>query len=142
MTGPVAASKTEALNSDSGVSLSSSDTGLGSIVGNIASDLTRLVGQELELARVELKKETTKASKAAGLFGGAGAGAHIAATFLTLALVLGLSDWWDMNLAWGALIGGVLWALTTWVLFVIARNRMQAVDPVPHQTIKTIKEGI
>lgn len=116
--------------------------GLGTIVGNIASDVSDLVRQEAELAKVELKSEAAKASKAAGLFGGAGAAAHIAAVFLTLALALGLADWFDLDLGWTTFIVGVLWTLLALVLFTVAKNRMKAVDPVPHQTIKTIKEGL
>ncbi len=142
MTGPVVTSTTDRRTADSGVSTSSGANGVAGIVGNIASDLAQLVRQELELATVELKKETTKAGKAAGLFGGAGAGAHIAATFLTLALVFGVSEWLDISLGWTALIAGVIWALTAAVMFAVARNRMKDIDPVPHQTIQTIKEGI
>lgn len=142
MTGPMVASSADGRTADTGVTTSSGANGVAGIVGNIASDLAQLVRQELELATVELKKETTKAGKAAGLFGGAGAGAHIAATFLTLALVFALSNWWDIDLGWTALIAGVLWAFAAAVMFSVARNRMKDIDPVPHQTVKTIKEGI
>ena len=116
--------------------------GLGSIVGNIASDITTLVRQEAELAKTELKEEASKASKAAGLFGGAGAAAHIGALLLSLALALGLADWLDLDLAWTTLIVGVIWLLVAGAAFAIGRQRMRAVDPVPHKTIRTIKEGM
>ncbi|MFL6069989.1 MAG: phage holin family protein [Actinomycetes bacterium] len=116
--------------------------GLGSIVGNIASDVTTLVRQEAELAKAELKDEAAKATKAVGLFGSAGAAAHLGALFLTLALALGLAEWLDTDLGWTTLAVGLLWMLVAGVAFASGRNRMREVDPVPRKTIKTIKEGL
>ena len=116
--------------------------GLGSIVGNIASDITTLVRQEAELAKAELKDEATKATKAVGLFGGAGAAADLGALFLTLALALGVAEWLDIDLGWTTLVVGLLWMLVAGVALVSGRRRMQQVDPVPRKTIKTIKEGL
>ncbi len=116
--------------------------GLGSIVGNIATDITTLVRQEAELAKAELKDEATKATKAVGLFGGAGAAAHLGALFLTLALALGVAEWLDVDLGWTTLVVGLLWMLVAGVALVSGRRRMQQVDPVPRKTIKTIKEGL
>ena len=116
--------------------------GLGSIVGNIASDITILVRQEAELAKTELKEEASKATKAAGLFGGAGVAAHVGALLLSLALALGLADWLDLNLGWTTFIVGAIWIVVAGVAFAMGRQRMRAVDPVPHNTIRTIKEGI
>jgi hypothetical protein len=116
--------------------------GLGSIVGNIASDITTLVRQEAELAKSELKEEASKATKAVGLFGSAGAAAHVGAVFVTLALALGLAEWLDIHLGWTTLIVGSVWLLVAAVAFVTARKRMKTVDPVPRKTIQTIKEGL
>ena len=116
--------------------------GLGSIVSNIATDITTLVRQEAELAKTELKEEASKATKAAGLFGGAGAAAHVSALLLSLALALGLAEWLDIDLGWTTLIVGAIWLLVAIGAFAVGRQRMQAVDPVPHNTIKTIKEGL
>jgi len=115
---------------------------LGSIVSNIATDITTLVRQEAELAKTELKEEASKATKAAGLFGGAGAAAHVSALLLSLALALGLAEWLDIDLGWTTLIVGAIWLLVAIGAFAVGRQRMQAVDPVPHNTIKTIKEGL
>jgi uncharacterized membrane protein YqjE len=120
----------------------SSSQGLGEIVGNIATDVSDLLKQETELAKLELKEEASKASKVAGMFGGAGAAAHIGALFVSAALAFGLSDWFDIDLGWTALIVGVLWLVLAGVLFVVARNRMRSIDPIPHQAINSIKKGM
>jgi hypothetical protein len=116
--------------------------GLGSLVGNIVTDLSDLVRQETELAKIELKQEAAKAGKAAGYFGGAGGSAHLAAVFLSLAVALGLAEWWDTDLGWTALLVGLLWAILAAALFVAARNRARSVDPVPRQTIETLRETV
>ena len=45
---------------------------VGELLGEVTSDLSKLMRQEVELAKVELKEEATKAGKASGLLGGAG----------------------------------------------------------------------
>ncbi|WP_134768055.1 phage holin family protein, partial [Nocardioides sp. 1609] len=45
---------------------------LGEIVGEVTTDLSTLMKQELELAKVELKQEAAKAGKGAGMLAGAG----------------------------------------------------------------------
>src|SRR5215213_2721445 len=49
-----------------------SGTSVGELMGEVAKDLSTLMRQELELAKVEVKAEATKAGKGAGLMGAAG----------------------------------------------------------------------
>ena len=59
---------------------------LGELVGAMASDLSSLVRQEIELAKVELRDEAKRAGTAAGMFGAAGVGAWMAVIMLSFAL--------------------------------------------------------
>jgi len=111
---------------------------LGEIVGDITSDMSTLVKQEMDLARSELKQEISRAGKGAGLFGGAGLSGHFALFFASFALTYLLDDWMPLELA--ALIVGVLWAVVAAVLAKRGRAELkQATPPLP-VTTQTIKE--
>jgi len=114
------------------------DTSIGELIGNISNDLSTLFRQEVDLAKVELKQEASKAGKAAGMLGAAGFAGYLAVLLLSLAVVWGLANVIDEG--WAAFIVGLVWAIIGAVLFVIGRNRLKTVDPVPHRTVDTIKE--
>jgi len=92
----------------------------------------------VELAKVELKAEASKAGKAAGMLGGAGFAGYLAVVLLSFALVFALAN--VMDAGWAALIVAVIWLIIGGVLFVSGRNKLKSVDPVPHRTVDTLKE--
>jgi len=114
------------------------ETSVGEMIGNISDDLSQLFRQEVELAKVELKQEASKAGKAAGMLGAAGFAGYLAVVLLSFALVFALAN--VMDAGWAALIVAVLWGIVGAVLFVTGRNKLKTVDPVPHRTVDTIKE--
>jgi hypothetical protein len=114
------------------------ETSIGELIGNISNDLSQLFRQEVDLAKVELKQEASKAGKAAGMLGVAGFAGYLAVVLLSFAAVFGLANVIDAG--WAALIVAVVWAVIGGVLFVTGRNKLKAVDPVPHRTVDTIKE--
>jgi hypothetical protein len=114
------------------------DASVGDLIGNISNDLSQLFRQEVELAKAELKQEAGKAGKAAGMLSGAGLAGYLTVVLLTAALVAALSN--VMDPGWAALIVAVIWAAIGAVLFVVGRNRLKAVDPMPRRTVETIKE--
>lgn len=111
---------------------------LGQIVGELAQDLSRLMRQELELAKVELREEAIKAGKAAGMLGGAGFAGYMTALLLSFALAYGLAN--IMDLGWATFIVALLWAIAGAVLFTTGRARMKKVSPKPERTVETLKE--
>jgi len=113
-------------------------TSVGELIGNISNDLSTLFRQEVELAKVELKEEATKAGKAAGMLGAAGYAGHLAVLLLSFALVFALGN--VMDWGWAALIVGAIWGIVAAVLFVNGRKKMKTVDPVPRRTTETLKE--
>jgi hypothetical protein len=114
------------------------DQSLGSLIAEVADDVSRLFRQEVELAKAEVKQEATKAGKAAGMLGGAGFAGWMVALFASLALMFGLAEL--MPIGWAALIVAVLWGIAAAVLFAVGRKRMKEVSPVPQQTVETLKE--
>ncbi|WP_066373067.1 phage holin family protein [Herbidospora mongoliensis] len=114
------------------------DRSLGELVGELGGDLSKLFRQEVELAKTEIREEAGKAGKAAGMFGGAGLAGWMTALFLSLALVWALDAVIDAG--WAALIVGLLWGAAAAAMFVRGRNQMREVNPVPEQTVQTLKE--
>ena len=112
-------------------------TSLGDLVGEVTRDISTLMRQEVQLAKVELKESATKTAKGAGLLGGAGYGAGMAVFFLSVAL------WWAlgqvMGLGWAAVVVAVIWAVIAGILFAIGRAQLKQVEGAP-QTVETIKE--
>ncbi|GIE36484.1 hypothetical protein Ait01nite_095290 [Actinoplanes italicus] len=114
------------------------ETSVGEIIGNITDDLSQLFRQEVELAKVEIRQEATKAGKAAGMLGGAGFAGYLAVVLLSFAVVFGLSN--VMDPGWAALIVAIIWGAIGAVLFVNGRKKLKTVDPVPRRTAETLKE--
>jgi hypothetical protein len=114
------------------------ETSVGELIGNISNDLSQLFRQEVELAKVELKQEASKAGKAAGSLGGAAFAGYLAVVLLSFAVVFGLAN--VMDAGWAALIVGVVWAIVGAVLYTTGRKQLKTVDPVPRRTVDTIKE--
>lgn len=111
---------------------------LGEIVGDVAQDLSTLIKQEMDLAKVEIKEEVTKAGKGAGLLGGAGLAAHMVLLFLSLTIVFGLDAVLPLWLA--ALIVTLAWGLAAAVLAVTGRSALKQSNPQLPKTQQTLKE--
>ena len=116
------------------------DVPVGSLVREVAADLSTLMRQEFELAKAETKREVAKAGKAGGMFGGAGLAGWMTVLFASLAVMFALGA--VMPLGWAALIVAVLWGVATAVLFAVGRSRMRTVDMVPEKTVESVKEDV
>jgi uncharacterized membrane protein YqjE len=113
---------------------------VGDLLGEVTANLSKLMRQEVALAKVELKEEAAKAGKAGGLLGGAGAVGYLVLVFLSLALMFALDN--AMGIGWAALLTAVLLGIVAAVLFVIGRNRFKQINPKPEQTVETLKEDV
>lgn len=111
---------------------------LGQLIGELTSELTDLVRKELQLAQVEIKQEVRQAGKGGGLLGGAGIAGFLALVLLSFALAWGLAELMPEGFAF--LIVGVLWAIVAAVLASRGRKELKEVQPVPRQTMETLKE--
>jgi uncharacterized membrane protein YqjE len=113
---------------------------VGELLGEVTGDLSKLMRQEVALAKVELKEEAAKAGKAGGMLGGAGAVGYLVLVFLSLALMFALDN--VMGIGWAALLTAVLLGIVAAVLFVLGRKRLKQVNPKPEQTVETLKEDV
>ena len=113
---------------------------LGQLFSELTSDLSTLMRKEVELAKVETKEEVSRAGKAGGMLGGGAFAGYFALLFLSFALAWLLDEW--MHTALAFLIVGLLYAVVAAVLVVRGRARLQNVNPVPQQTVETLKEDV
>ena len=114
---------------------------LGELLKQLSEQTTRLVHQELELAKAELTQKGKQAGMGAGMFGGAGALGLAALGALTACFILALNAVMPAWLA--ALLVAVVYGLVTFVLVKQGQARIrQATPPVPEQTIETVKEDV
>jgi hypothetical protein len=113
---------------------------VGDLVGEIAEDVSRLLRQEIDLAKAEAKQEVAKLGKGAGLLGGAGVAGHLLLLFASVALMLVLGRVMDLDLA--ALLVALIWAVVAVVLAVTGRRQLKSVDPQLPKTTQTLKEDV
>jgi nitrate/nitrite transporter NarK len=116
------------------------DVPVGTLVGQVAQDLSTLLRQEIALAKVETKQEIQRAGKAGGALGGAGIAGWLAIVFVSLAVMFALGA--VMPLGWAALIVAAVWGVVAAVLFATGKRQLAEVNVVPERTVETVKEDV
>lgn len=113
----------------------------GELVKDLSTQVSTLVKQELELAKVELTAKGKQAGIGAGMLGGGavfalyGVGALVATAILALSTAV--AGWL------AALIVAVVLFAVAGVLALLGKARAQrAVPPVPEQAVATVKEDV
>jgi uncharacterized membrane protein YqjE len=113
---------------------------LGELFSRLTADLSKLVRDEVELAKVEIN-QTVESARTAGIsFGAAGFLGLMAFVMLSFAAAWGLSELVPEGVAF--LIVGDAYGLVALALALMGRQRLKAVKPVPEQTVETLKEDV
>lgn len=111
---------------------------LGQLINEAMGDVSELMRKEVELAKLELREEASKASKAGAKLGAAAAAGYLALLLASFALAWGLAEL--IGPGWGFLIVAVLYAIVAVVLFMNGRKQFRKISPMPRQTVETLKE--
>ena len=120
---------------------STQDASASELVKALSEQTSRLVKQEMELAKAELSEKGKQAGIGAGLLGGGGVFALYALGALTATLIAALSLAMDTWLA--ALIVTVLWAAVAGVMALLGKSRVQkSTPPIPEQSVESVKEDV
>ncbi len=116
------------------------DKPVGELVADVTSQVTALLRKEVEMAVVELRDEMKQAAKAGGMLGGAALNGYLALVFGSFTLAWLLDRKLPRPLAFGlvAMIHGAAAA----TLLKLGHEEMKQVDPVPTQTVETLKENV
>jgi putative superfamily III holin-X len=118
------------------------ETSVTELVSGLVSDAQQLVRKEIDLAKQEVSIEIGKLRQGAVALG-IGAGVAVIGAFLLAQMLvyllqsaLGLSLWVSY------LIVGGLFAVIGGILLMQGVNRMKQVDPVPHETIESVRKDV
>lgn len=114
------------------------DASLGDLVGRLTENYSRLMRQEVALARTEIRQEAVTAGKGAGMLAAAGAIGLVVLILLSLALSRALAE--VMDLGWAYLVVAVLWSVVAGVLASMGRSMLTRATPTPERTVATVKE--
>lgn len=114
---------------------------LGELFSRLTADLSKLVRDEVELAKVEIT-QTVQSARTAGLsFGAAGVLGLTAFVLLSFAAAWGLSEVVPEGVAF--LIVGGIYGVVALVLFAMGKQSLKTAKPVlPEQTVETLKEDV
>jgi hypothetical protein len=123
---------------------------VGALVSDVASDVTRLLRQEVELAKSEIRAEAGKAAKATSLIASGAAALHLVAVLVSVAGVLAvtvvltryvpvLADYTAAVAAGGI---ALVWLILGLAFLGAGRRRLRTISPIPRQTIQSLKEDI
>jgi hypothetical protein len=111
---------------------------LGELVATATRDLSSLMRQEVELAKVEIKRDVTAAGKGAGMFGGAGLAALLGLLFISVSAAFGLAHF-DVPLGCSFFAVGALYLVVAGVLALTGKRSLSKMGP-PTKTIETLKD--
>jgi hypothetical protein len=117
--------------------VSPSQSSIGELLTELSRDASRLIRQEVDLAKAELRQEVKKTGKVGGMFGVSALAGYMTLLFLSIAL------WWAlanvMDQGWAALIVAGAWAVIGTVLFAVARVQTRQLTGL-RQTTATVRE--
>jgi len=119
----------------------SSDASVADLAKQLSEQTTRLVRQEVELAKAELSVKGKQAGMGAGMFGGAAVLGLFALGALTAAVIAALGEAMDIWLA--ALIVAVVYAAGAGVAALMGKKKVsEALPPVPEDSVESVKEDV
>jgi uncharacterized membrane protein YqjE len=112
---------------------------LGELFRDLTKDLQSLVRKEVELAKVEVKEQATRAGKGAALLGGTAVTGFFSLLLLSFAAAWGLAEGIPTWL--GFLAVGLLYGAIAALLLVVGKRKLASVEP-PKQTVQTLKQDV
>jgi len=115
------------------------EASLGELFREMTAELSGLFRQEVELAKVETRREVQRGAKGAAAMGIAGVAGFLAVLFVSLAVALLLAQ--GLNTALSFAIVAVGWAIAAAVLVSVGRKKLKQVQPLP-ETTASIKEDV
>jgi hypothetical protein len=120
---------------------SGQDEPIGALVAQLSTDVSRLVRDELQLAKAELKVKGKEAGIGIGLFGGAGTIALYGVGALVAAAILGLAAAVPAWLS-ALLIALVLFAIAGVAAVLGKRHVSHATPPLPKQAVEGVHDDL
>jgi hypothetical protein len=114
---------------------------IGSLVRGVLMDIRDLMREELALARVEIREQAGRAKLAAASLGAAAVALAFGGTFLLVAIAVGLADLLNWPVWTGFLIVALVLSVGGFAMLSAGRKKLRSVQPVPEETVRTLKEN-
>ncbi|HVL06711.1 MAG TPA: phage holin family protein [Acidimicrobiales bacterium] len=113
---------------------------LSELLSDVTTEIATLFRKEVELAKAETSEQVSRAAKAGGMLGAAAVIGFLDLILFSFALAWALSEVVPEGVAFA--IVGVLFAVVAGVLAMAGKKRLANVNPVPNQTVQTLKEDV
>jgi len=115
---------------------------IAELLGGLVADAQTLVRKEVDLAKTEVKIEVGKAKQSAVALG-AGIGVTVVGgLLLSFMLVYAVNELLGLSLWLSYLIVGAVFAIVGVVLLQRGAARIREIDPVPHETIDSVRKDV
>ena len=118
------------------------DRSIGELFGQLTQDMTLLVRQEIQLARVEMSDKISKVTTNVISVAAGGFVAYLGGLALVAALILAIRDLANISLAVSALIVGAILAIIGYVMLQRGMKELKRVDLSPRRTVETLKDDV
>jgi uncharacterized membrane protein YqjE len=115
-----------------------SEPSIGDLFTGLTEDMTRLLRQEIELARVETTQKINRTMRSVIMLAAGGFVAYAGLILLLIAVAIGLSYWMPLWLS--TLIVSVVALVVGAVLIGSGRSSLSNLTVVPENTVESIKE--
>ena len=122
--------------------LRTEDRSIGELFGQLTQDMTLLVRQEIQLARVEMSDKISKVTTNVISVAAGGFVAYLGGLALVAALILAIRDLANISLAVSALIVGAVLAIIGYVMLQRGMKELKRVDLSPRRTVETLKDDV
>ena len=122
------------------MSMRTEDRSLSELLSDVTSELGMLFRKEVELAKVETTEQVSRAAKAGGMLGAAAVIGFLDLILFSFAAAWALSEVVPEGVAF--LIVAVVFAIVAGALFMAGKKRIASVNPVPNQTVQTLKADV
>ena len=113
---------------------------LSELLSDVTTEIASLFRKEVELARVETSEQVSRAAKAGGMLGAAAVIGFLDLILFSFAAAWALSEVVPEGVAF--LIVAVVFAIVAGALAVAGKKRIASVNPVPNQTVQTLKADV
>jgi len=129
-------------NSSTGTSSTAADEDrpLGELFSDLSRSVQTLLRKEVELAKVEVKEQATRAGKAGAMMAGTAVMGFFALLLLSFAAAWGLAEGIPTWLAFLAV--GLIYGVIAGLLLLAGKKKLETVNPVPRQTVETLREDV
>lgn len=109
---------------------------IGHLLGDVGQDLSKLIRQELELAKIEARSSAKRVGWGTGMLGGAAVAAMLALVFFSVAGWSALGGL--IGAGWSGLVVAGCWCFIALTMALVGRTQMRKITGLP-QTAETIR---